>query len=113
MKHTSAYIDDIIVKGFTPQEHLQNLEEVLKRLEASGLRLNKDKCFFLRPRIVYLGHAIDKDELHPIEAKVQAIKDAPKPTNITQLCSFLGLINYYNKFLPKLSSTLSPPVFPS
>jgi len=66
--------------------------EVLKRLEASGLRLRKDKCYFQHPRIVYLGHAIDKDGLHPIEAKIQAIKYAPKPKNITQLRFFIGLI---------------------
>ena len=108
MKHVSAYIDDILVTGTTLQEHLQNLEEVFKRLQTAGLHLNKQKCFFLRERVVYLGHVIDKDGLHPIEAKVQAIKDAPEPVNLTQLRSFLGLINYYNKFLPNLSSTLTP-----
>ena len=50
MKHVSAYIDDIIVTSTTLEDHLHNLEEVLKRLEAANLRLNKDKCFFLRPR---------------------------------------------------------------
>jgi len=58
MKHTSAYIDDNIVTGVTPQEHLQNLEQVLKRFEASGLRLNKNKCFFLHPIIVYLSSTL-------------------------------------------------------
>ena len=83
MTHVSAYIDDIIVTGPTVEEHLQNLEEVLKRLDAANLRLRRDKCFYLRPRIEYLGHIIDKDGLHPIESKVQAIKDAPEPTNVT------------------------------
>jgi len=103
MKHTSAYSDDIIVTSITPQEHLPNLEEVLKILKASGLCHNKEeKCFFLRPRIVYFCHAIDKDRLNLTQAKVQV------PQNITQLCSFLGLINYYyKKLLPNLSSTLS------
>ena len=61
------------------------------------------------------GHVIDKDGIHPTQEKVQAIKNAPQPTNIApqptniaQLRSFLGLINYYSKFLPNLSATLTP-----
>ena len=69
----SVYVDDILVTGSTIEEHLRTLEEVLKRLEAANLRLNRDKCFFLRPSIEYLGYIIDKDEVHPTEAKVRAI----------------------------------------
>ena len=108
LKHVSSFIDDILVTGTTVEDHLHNLEEVLKRLEAANLHVRREKCFFLRPRIEYLGYIIDKDGLHPIEAKVQAIKEAPQPTNVTQLRSFLGLINYYGKFMPNLSSTLTP-----
>ena len=104
----SVYIDDILVTGTTAEEHLRNLEAVLKRLEEAGLRLNRDKCFFLRPCIEYLAHLIDKDGIHPTQEKVQAIKEAPAPTNLTQLRSFLGLINYYNKFLPNLAAKLTP-----
>ena len=60
------------------------------------------------PSIEYLGHVIDKDGLRPTGAKVRAIKEAPHPKNITQLRSFLGLINYYGKFLPNLSVKLKP-----
>ena len=65
------------------------------------MRLNKQKCFFLRSSTEYLGHVVD-------EEKVKAIKDAPAPTNVTQLRSFLGLVNYYNKFLPNLAANLTP-----
>ena len=58
--------------------------------------------------MVYLGHIIDSTDLHPSLAKVQAIQKAHAPTNITELKAFLGLVNYYHKFLPNLSSTLSP-----
>ena len=55
-----------------------------------------------------MGHIIDANGLHPSESKVKAIRDAPMPTNITELKSFLGLLNYYHKFSPDLSTTLAP-----
>ena len=70
-------------------EHLESLSKVLERLQAAGLRLNRAKCFFLRPSITYLGHVIDKDGLHPTQEKVRAIKEVPTPRNVEELCSFL------------------------
>ena len=61
----------------------------------------------MKPEVDYLGHKIDKTGLHPLPDKVQAIQDAPTPLSV-QLKSYLGLLTYYNKFLPKLSSTLFP-----
>ena len=87
---------------------LRNLNEVLSRLEKAGVRLKKEKCVFLTPRVEYLGHLIDSEGLHPTLTKVRAILNAPSPTNVTQLKSFLGIINYYRKFLPDLSSKLFP-----
>ena len=104
----SVYIDDILVSGPTIKEHLQNLSQVLERLGKAGLRLNRAKCSFLQPRIEYLGHVIDAEGLHPTEDKIIAIREAPKPKSITELRSFLGIINYYSKFLPHLSTKLSP-----
>lgn len=104
----SIYIDDILVTGATTEEHLRNLEAVLARLEAADLKLKRPKCFFMLPRVEYLGHVIDENGLHPTMDKVMAIKEAPKPTNITELRSFLGIINYYGKFMSNLSSQLAP-----
>ena len=58
--------------------------------------------------VEYLGHIIDAKGPHPTKAKVVAVQNAPVPRDITQLKSFLGLINYYQKFLPDLSSLLVP-----
>ena len=104
----SVYIDDILITGSSIEEHLQNLDKVLERLESAGLKLNRSKCFFLRSRIEYLGHVIDEEGLHPTEEKVQAIREAPRPKNVAELRSFLGIINYYSRFMPNLSSTLAP-----
>ena len=89
-------------------EHLQNLEAVLGRLHDAGLHLNRDKCTFMQPKIEYLGHVIDEQGRHPTEEKIQAIQEAPTPKNLTELRSFLGIINYYSKFLPNLSTQLNP-----
>ena len=70
----------------------------LKRMEDAGLRLKRSKCHFVTPSVEYLGHRIDRDGLHPTDEKVGAIRDAPNPR---ELWLFLGLINYYGKFLPQ------------
>jgi len=69
---------------------------------------NKQKCLFLHSNIEYLGHVVDEEGIQPTEEKVKAIKKAPAPTNVPQLRSFLGLINYYHTFLPNLAATLTP-----
>ena len=81
---------------------------MLQRLASAGLTLKKSKCIFTANSVEYLGHVIDKNVLHPSQSKVQAIKQAPHPTNVTELKSFLGLVNYYHKFLRNLSTSLAP-----
>ena len=108
VKGVSVYIDDILITGATVEEHIHTLDEVLQILETAGLKLNQTKCFFLHSQVEYLGHIIDKDGLHSTAEKVQAIQEAPRPQNIGELKSFFGLINYYNRFLPNLSTKLAP-----
>ena len=67
-----------------------------------------DKCQFFKDSVTFCGHIIDRDELHKTPDKIQAITNAPKPENITQLKSFLGLVNSYDKFLPDLATVLNP-----
>ena len=105
---TCVYLDDILITGTTQEEHLHNLDQVLNRLQTAGLRLKNTKCSFMLPSVEYLGHVIDSVGLHPTQAKVKAIREAPTPKNVAELRSFLGLINYYGKFLPNLSATLAP-----
>ena len=100
-----VYIDDILVTG---EEHLHNLGEVLRRLEEAGMKVKREKCFFLLSEVEYLGHVISSAGLRPSEAKAAAITGAPAPTNETELKSFLGLVNYYAKFLPNLATVLAP-----
>ena len=92
--------------------NLENLDQVLEKLASAGIRLNRAKCAFMFPRwntlAEYVGHIIDEHGLHPTEEKVKAIKEAPTPKNVSELRAFLGIINYYGKFLSNLSAQLSP-----
>ncbi|XP_016335635.1 uncharacterized protein K02A2.6-like [Sinocyclocheilus anshuiensis] len=108
LTHVAVYLDDILITGVTDEEHLQTLDAVLTRLQGAGLRLKRDKCEFLQKEVRYLGHLVDAQGLHPLKDKVQALTEAPCPTNVTELKAYLGLLNYYNKFLPNVSSILAP-----
>ncbi|XP_061570028.1 uncharacterized protein K02A2.6-like [Cololabis saira] len=105
---TAVYLDDILVTGVDEADHLKNLNEVLSRLEEAGLRLKRSKCAFMQKEVEYLGHRVDVQGLHPVEKKVKAILNAPAPTSVTELKAYLGLLNYYNKFLPNLATLLAP-----
>ena len=105
--HVYVYMDDVLVANDTEAEHLSTLEEVLARLEQYGVRLNKAKCKFMLPSVEYLGYHTG-DGVRPTQEKLQAIVDAPAPKDVSQLKSFLGLVNYYSKFLPHLANTLAP-----
>ena len=104
----TSFIDDILITAPTEEKHFELLEEVLRRLDKAGLRIKLKKCQFLQSSVRYLGHVIDKHGLHPLPDKVEAIKDAPTPRSIQELKSYLGLLTYYGKFLPNLSTTLFP-----
>ena len=93
------YIDDILVTGRSEEDHIKNLKLVLTRLQDAGLRLRKNKCLFMKPSVTYLGYQIDKAGIHPVPEKVKAIQDAPPPKNVHELKAYLGLLNYYSKFL--------------
>ena len=103
-----VYLDDILVTGPSDEQHLHALEQVLDRLEKAGLHIREDKCSFMSPSVVYLGHKIDREGIHPVADKVNAIVNAPRPQNVSQLKSYLGLLSYYSKFLPNLATVLAP-----
>ena len=70
--------------------------------------MKKQKCGFLLPTVSYLGHVISAEGLYTEGSKVQALVSAPEPQNVGQLRAFIGMVNYYGKFLPDLATVLSP-----
>ena len=74
----------------------------MKRLASAGL------CVFMESQVTYLGHKVSKEGIQPLKDKVDAITNAPAPKNVSELKSYLSMINYYQKFLPNMSSALAP-----
>ena len=105
---TCAIMDDVLVSGVNDYDHLKNLEKVFERFRKYGLRLKKEKCMFMKPSVVYMGRRISADGIQPTEDKVAAIKEAPVPQNVTQLRSWLGMVNFQAQFIPHLSSLCKP-----
>lgn len=104
----ACFFDDIIIQGSTYEECYNRLRAVLEKLRANNLSLTKDKCVFFKPSISYLGHVINEHGLLKSNDKIKAIHDAPSPTNQKEVKSFLGLINYYHKFISQLATKASP-----
>lgn len=104
----SVFFDDIKIQGTTQDELLQCTEEILCILKDHGLKLNRDKCEFGVSSLQYLGFRLDRFGIHKTDDKIKTIVNAPAPTNIAELRSLLGLINYYGRFIPNLSTILAP-----
>ena len=108
-ENVRAYIDDLLVLGTgTWDEHLQQIEEVLKRLQGAGLKVNCKKSFFGRHELEYLGYWITREGVMPIPKKVQAIQDIAPPKTKKQLRRFIGMVNYYRDMWVRRSETLAP-----
>ena len=96
-----AYIDDLLIASHSPDEHKHHLRLVFERLRHYGVIINPQKCAFGVLSIEFLGHSVDSTGIHPLPAKVQTILDFPKPSSRRQLRTFLGLINFYHRFIPR------------
>ena len=88
--------------------HLEHLRLVLELLVQNGLVLNLDKCSFAQMEIEYLGHRITSDGIVPLRRHVDALLLQPHPQDVRGLQRFLGMINFYNRFLPGIAKILRP-----
>ena len=99
---------DIIVMGHTMQENLEQLDKVLSRLAAAGLKLKPSKCHLLQTEVLFLGHTVSAAGLHPNPRSVECVSEWHKPTNQKEVQQFLGLCNYYRRFVPHFSEIAAP-----
>lgn len=100
--------DDVLVSGSNDEEHLSNLEKVFQRCQKFGLRLKPEKCRFMEDSVVFFSLRVSKDGIQPTDDKIRAVRDAPAPTNVTELRSWLGMLNFHTRFLPNVSTVLHP-----
>lgn len=105
---TACFFDDIAIQGRTYIQLLQRIRTVFQTLQKCGLHLNLKKCQFFQKSVSYLGHIINEKGLHPTQDKINDIKNSPRPTDVSSLRTFLGMINYYQQFIPNLASKLNP-----
>ncbi|CAM4558045.1 unnamed protein product [Caretta caretta] len=103
-----CYLDDIIMFGNTSEEHDNNLQSVLNCLSKAGLKLNRSKCKFRQTELSFLGHTISQAGLKPDPDHILAISNAPPPTDLQTLHSFLGLTSWYAKFISSYASVIEP-----
>lgn len=106
--HCMVYLDDIIIFSSSLDQHLQDLRTVFDRLRNTNLKVQLDKCEFLRKEVLYLGHTITRDGLKPNDDKIQAVLDFPLPKTTTEIKSFLGLVGYYRRFIQDFSKVTQP-----
>ena len=103
-----VYIDDLIIFSRSFDEHLLHLEQVFKRLREANVKLKPSKYHFVKPQVEYLGHIVSAEGLRPNPAKISAVKEFPIPKNVKDLRAFLGLCNYYRRFVKGFALIASP-----
>lgn len=103
-----VYLDDLLIASPTPSEHEEHLRAVFKRLSAHGIVVNVAKCQFGVAELNFLGHTISSAGIRPQPEKVKAVQEFPAPNTKRQLREFLGLVNFYRRFLPQCAETLHP-----
>lgn len=107
-KYCFVYLDDIIIFGDTIERHNENLAIVFQRLKDLNLKIQPDKCEFIKPELEYLGHVVTKEGVKPNPKKIEAVKNFKTPATPTQVKSFLGLAGYYRKFIQNFSKIAKP-----
>jgi hypothetical protein len=103
-----VYLDDILVFSKTLDEHKAHLKEVLELIRSHKLFCKLSKCYFLKRELEYLGHLVGERGIRVNPKKVEAVNQFPRPTTVSELRSFLGLANYFRKFIPKYASVAAP-----
>ena len=103
-----VYLDDIIVFSKNSEDHQDHLDQVLSKLAEAGLKAQLTKCEFGMAKLEFLGHVVSADGIQMDPSKVQAMTDWPVPKNVTEVKGFLGLLNYYRRFIQNFARLALP-----
>ena len=104
----AAFVDDVLVGTETEEGHDEIIEEVLKRLEENDLYIKPEKCVWKVQKIGFLGVVIGPDRIEMEKEKVDGILSWPEPKNIKDVRKFLGLANYYRRFIKNFAQVARP-----
>ncbi|GFT11685.1 retrovirus-related Pol polyprotein from transposon 297 [Trichonephila clavipes] len=107
-KFVSVYMDDVIISSPSFAQHVKHLKEVFRLLHEAGLTLNKEKCKFGCEELKYLGLIINKEGIKIDETKVQAIVETKPPHNSKEVSKFLGMSQWYAKFIKNYADICEP-----
>ncbi|KAG7307845.1 hypothetical protein JYU34_006448 [Plutella xylostella] len=103
-----AYVDDILVYSKDPTEHAIHLRALFQRLHNYGVVINPSKCVFGADEVTFLGYRINAAGTRPPEDRIQALADFPPPKSVQGMRRFLGMLNYYRRFLPNAAKYQAP-----
>ena len=103
-----VYLDDIVVFGTTPEEHLERLTKVLERLRQANLKLKPSKCKLMQKQVVFLGHIVSGQGIATDPVKTRLVQEWPVPTNLKQVRGYLGLTSYYRRFVQDYAKIAAP-----
>lgn len=103
-----CYLDDFVIFSRDEAQHEDHLRQVFSRLQSYGMVINVSKCVFGAPAVTFLGYRISESGTMPLDEKVQAIREFPPPKDVRSLRRFLGMVNFYRRFLPNAAQTQAP-----
>ena len=103
-----VYIDDILVASKDPETHKHHLRLLFQCLQEHGLVVNVAKCQFGRTQLDFLGHHISSSGISPLPERVEAITQLQQPATVKELQEFVGMVNFYTRFLPSAAQTMLP-----
>ena len=103
-----AIVDDILIWGRNIKEHDATLKKVLDRCRINNLKLNEEKLEFRKSSVTYVGHVLSDKGVKPDSEKCRAINEMEEPKDISELQTFMGLVQYLGKFIPNLSEVTAP-----
>ena len=107
-KFCTNFMDDVLIYSKTFEEHIDHVRRFLKAVQDEGFKLKMPKCRFAKKSIKYLGHVIAHNTVKPLSDGLAAIRDYPKPENVTQIRQFLGKVNFYHRFIDHCSDRMEP-----
>ena len=102
------YLDDILVATRDAQSHMSNLRTLFQILSRHGITINRQKTRMGLAEVTYLGHRVTSRGISPLADRVDAIRDVPAPDSKVALQRYLGMVNYYRRFLPSIAKVLDP-----